>query len=78
MPLKVGNDEKHTPSVVAIQAVRNRHSFFDRTFRACYTFIVWGGMAERTNAAVLKTVMALSVIGGSNPSPSEEFLILDF
>jgi hypothetical protein len=27
-------------------------------------------MAEWTNAAVLKTVMALRVIGGSNPSPS--------
>ena len=29
-----------------------------------------GGLAERLNAAVLKTVIGLRPIGGSNPSPS--------
>src|SRR5690625_7083004 len=32
-----------------------------------------GGLAERLNAAVLKTVIGLRPIGGSNPSPSAIF-----
>ena len=43
---------------------------FDTMRRLHYTFSVRGGMAEWTNAAVLKTAMAPCVIGGSNPSPS--------
>src|SRR6266496_6621164 len=68
---------KHTRSVVWFQPAMQLR-FFDLTSGTCYTGIVQGGMAEWTNAAVLKTVMALRVIGGSNPSPSEEFQIVDF
>lgn len=42
------------------------HSYFRGRF---------GGMAERLNAAVLKTVEA-KVSGGSNPSPSVEVILV--
>ena len=35
-----------------------------------YSRVLTGGLAERLNAAVLKTVRSFRGLGGSNPSPS--------
>ena len=40
-----------------------------------FAFFIRGGVAERLKAAVLKTVVAYPVTGGSNPSPSASLVV---